>query len=285
MIKYEDKIKGAFYGFAVGDAMGATTEFMTKEQIKKTHGTVKDIIGGGWLKIKAGEVTDDTQMMLCVFDALKKSEGSINKFLYNCCGNFIDWYNSGPIDIGGQCLRVISSFRQDKNKNFNDWFDAAYNSEALGNGGLMRALPAALYNRDFALSQNNLTHNNFTCVQVVDVYYNTINAILNDVPKEKLSSLIRMGGISRYLPTGHVLNTFNNAVYWFLHTDSFEDCIIHCVNDGGDADTISAIAGSIAGLFYGYDNIPKRWRDKLNGEAKEKISEASNWFINYKNNH
>ena len=53
----------------------------------------------------------------------------------------------------------------------------------------------------------------------------------------------------------------NNACYYALNCNSFEDCIINAVNDGGDADTIAAIAGSIAGARFGYDNIPKRWKE------------------------
>lgn len=44
----KNKIAGAVYGFAIGDAMGATTEFMTHEQIRKVYGKVTNIIGGGW---------------------------------------------------------------------------------------------------------------------------------------------------------------------------------------------------------------------------------------------
>lgn len=54
-----DKVKGALYGFAIGDSMGATNEFKTKEQIEY-EGKVTDLIGGGWLNLNAGEVTDDT---------------------------------------------------------------------------------------------------------------------------------------------------------------------------------------------------------------------------------
>ena len=62
-------------------------------------------------------------------------------------------------------------------------------------------------------------------------------------------------------PTGCVINTMNNACYYALNCNSFEECIINAVNDGGDADTIAAIAGSIAGAGFGYDNIPKRWKE------------------------
>jgi ADP-ribosyl-[dinitrogen reductase] hydrolase len=57
-------------------------------------------------------------------------------------------------------------------------------------------------------------------------------------------------------PAGHISSTFNNAVTHFAKTDSFEDCIIQAVNNGGDADTIAAISGSMAGAFYGYSSIP-----------------------------
>lgn len=66
----QDKIKGALYGFAIGDAMGATTEFMDENKIKEKYGIVKDVIGGGWLDIIAGDVTDDTEMSMCVMDVL-----------------------------------------------------------------------------------------------------------------------------------------------------------------------------------------------------------------------
>ena len=46
MTSFQSKIKGALYGFAIGDAMGATTEFMTEASIKAQHGKVKNIIGG-----------------------------------------------------------------------------------------------------------------------------------------------------------------------------------------------------------------------------------------------
>jgi len=57
---------GAYLGLAVGDALGATVEFMLPNEIKYQFGTHRDIIGGGWLKLKAGSVTDDTEMALAL---------------------------------------------------------------------------------------------------------------------------------------------------------------------------------------------------------------------------
>ena len=74
-----------------------------------------------------------------------------------------------------------------------------------------------------------------------------------------------------YEPEGHVVNTLNNALYWTQHSDCFEDAIVSAVNDGGDADTIAAITGSLAGALYGYDAIPQRWISQLDAKVKRDL--------------
>lgn len=63
MTNLANKIGGALFGVAV-DALGAPLEFMNAKEIQHKYGTVKEIIGGGWLNVKPGEVTDDTQMTI-----------------------------------------------------------------------------------------------------------------------------------------------------------------------------------------------------------------------------
>ena len=46
-------------------------------------------------------------------------------------------------------------------------------------------------------------------------------------------------------------------------TRNFEDAVVHAINKGGDADTVGAVTGMIAGRIYGYSTIPQRWLDKL----------------------
>ena len=66
---------GAYLGLAIGDALGATVEFMTPREIQDTYGMHRKIIGGGWLKLKPGQVTDDTGMSLALGDAIISTNG------------------------------------------------------------------------------------------------------------------------------------------------------------------------------------------------------------------
>ena len=278
----QSKIKGALYGFAIGDAMGATTEFMEAESNKKVYGEVDNIIGGGWLNLKAGEVTDDTQMMMCVCEAIEYGFSAVRNWCYEsdsrqsamrdrCCENFIDWYKSNPPDIGGCCRRVIENCIN--NTNYKDWIDIANNPDSLGNGSLMRTLPIILsgQSEDLAMLQGRLTHNNKTCDMAIGLYHKNFEEIL-------YHDTFRNVAIKLAEPTGHVINTLNNALYWVQRTSSFEEAIVRAVNHGGDADTIAAITGSLAGALYGYEAIPQRWINQLSPDIKVNLDKYEKIF-------
>lgn len=71
--------------------------------------------------------------------------------------------------------------------------------------------------------------------------------------------------------SGYVAATLEAAVWSLLNTDSFRDCLIRAVNLGDDADTVGAVAGGLAGLFYGYDRIPEEWLQAI--QRREWIEE------------
>ena len=269
--KKRDKIAGAIYGFAIGDAMGATTEFMTEERIKRKFGKVTDIIGGGWLNLKAGEVTDDTQMTMCVMNALMKTLGEKDPmgyfFMTECRKEFIKWYKSGPKDVGNQCSKAISYMMTGELGIHKD-------NETLGNGSLMRAMPCALLDKELLNElQSRLTHNNYTCTQIVQDYSRLIQNYLNG-----RKYTLRKRNLLE--PSGHIYNTYNNSIYWSCQK-SFEEAIIGAVNHGGDADTIAAITGSLAGARFGYDAIPERWIDQLNPDVKIFLENFKNFAFSY----
>lgn len=66
--------------------------------------------------------------------------------------------------------------------------------------------------------------------------------------------------------SGYVIDTLEASLWCFLTTDNFKDCILKAVNLGDDADTVAAIAGAFAGLYYGLDAIPEEWVGSLLGK-------------------
>ena len=271
-MEIQSKIKGALYGFAIGDAMGATTEFMNELEIKEKYGEVRDIIGGGWLNLKPGEVTDDTQMTMCVCKAIEKFPDDEEKMLDECCKNFVKWLKAKPKDVGNCCMKVISNCASFVC--YESWQTFAEDPESLGNGSLMRTLPIILagLSEDTAISQGQLTHNNILCDTVLSIYYRNLQKVL-------FYGKFMSHATALAEPTGHVVKTFNNALYWVQNTKTFEDAIINPVNHGGDADTIAAITGSMAGALYGYEAIPQRWIDQLDFYVKADLDRYAELFI------
>lgn len=58
---------------------------------------------------------------------------------------------------------------------------------------------------------------------------------------------------------GYVVDTLEASVWGLLTTNSFKECLLKVVNLGEDTDTVGAVAGGLAGIYYGYEGIPKEW--------------------------
>jgi ADP-ribosylglycohydrolase len=71
----ENRALAAYLGFAIGDALGATVEFMTKREVAAQYGVHREIVGGGWLKLAPGQVTDDTEMALALGRSIIRTGG------------------------------------------------------------------------------------------------------------------------------------------------------------------------------------------------------------------
>ena len=86
-----------------------------------------------------------------------------------------------------------------------------------------------------------------------------------DIPEEQIHS------------SGYVVDTMEAALWCFLNTNNYRDCVLKAVNLGNDTDTVACVAGSIAGLYYG--EIPAEWiktirNKKLVDEVIENFSNA-----------
>ena len=63
--------------------------------------------------------------------------------------------------------------------------------------------------------------------------------------------------------SGYVVDTLEAALWCLLNTDNYKDCVLKAVNLGDDTDTVAAVAGGLAGMYYGVESIPKEWLNQL----------------------
>lgn len=255
LIELKDHVAGALYGFAIGDSVGATTEFMTKDEIKSKYGEVTKQIGGGWLGLKPGDVTDDTQMMMCVMDALMSYPDDIALFKKKCADNFAFWLDTEPKDVGCTCRAGIEYYKA----------TGAFigkDEDLQGNGSLMRYLPCAILGLDkFNTAQGELTHNSEVCASLIQMTSEALCESLKcEYPSRKVEGLLA--------PSGRAQNTFNNAIFHASKGD-FNHALWEAVNNGGDSDTIAAIACSLAGARVGLSGIDPKLVGPLSIEVKK----------------
>lgn len=289
-----DRVKGALYGVAVGDALGVTLEFCSKETAKEL-GPHREIIGGGVFNFEPGEVSDDTQMTIAVLKGILRNPQDPRESIGE---EFIEWHDSFPVGEGETISIAIKYF-----KLFRDWEKAtaqahhALRGKSAGNGSLMRTIPCVLaYEREedvlrIAKIQSRLTHYDPLADEACSIYCSigykvlqgwdlrdAIKAVLEK--EDKTCQYLRpiyTWGEEEFISTGFVVDTLRLSLYCLNTTDNFEDAVVKAVSYGGDADTQGAITGGLAGLYYGFGNIPKRWtaalscKDKLDSLAKEVI--------------
>ncbi|WP_343685776.1 ADP-ribosylglycohydrolase family protein [Chryseobacterium gleum] len=62
---------------------------------------------------------------------------------------------------------------------------------------------------------------------------------------------------------GYVLHSLEASLWCFLNSESYAEAVLKAVNLGEDTDTTGAITGGIAGIYYGYENIPEEWIAEL----------------------
>jgi ADP-ribosyl-[dinitrogen reductase] hydrolase len=81
------------------------------------------------------------------------------------------------------------------------------------------------------------------------------------------------------LATGYVVDTLQTVLHFFHTTRGFEACLVAVVNQGGDADTTGAIAGAIAGAYYGPGELPARWLRRLDAAVRGEIEALADRLV------
>jgi len=277
---------GAYLGFACGDALGATVEFLTKGEIAHQHGVHKHIKGGGWLRLAAGQVTDDTEMSIHLGRAILKSP---TWDVRNAADEFAAWLKGVPVDVGDTTRRGIRRYIM------NGTLEEPPGEHLGGNGAVMRNLPVVLATlgdeeacRAWSLEQAHVTHNN----PLADAALLALAAMVRrlvlgggvrDV-REEVNALVARHRAFKFEPyrglsTAFIVDTVQTVMHYYFQTDSVESCVVETVNQGGDADTTGALAGMLAGATYGVESIPTRWLKKLDPKVKAEITQQTDALL------
>ncbi|KAF7599523.1 MAG: ADP-ribosyl-[dinitrogen reductase] hydrolase [Candidatus Dactylopiibacterium carminicum] len=281
--------RGAMLGLAIGDALGATLEFMTPREIRVEYGVHDRIRGGGWLRLASGQVTDDTSMAFSLAESLLRAgqQASAEDFAQA----FDAWMRSKPVDIGHTVRRGIARYRRTGET-------CVPQSDDAGNGATMRCAPVALALLGAApdrvatttLAQARVTHHNpLTDAATLTV----VNMVQAGVAGAGIGALMAQahllvrefpafrfrGGRRAENPSGYIVDTLGAVLQGIDINDSFESVLIDVVNRGGDADTTGAIAGAIMGALAGEEGLPERWVRALDGSARKQCIDHADALI------
>ncbi len=289
-------VHGALFGVAIGDALGVPAEFTDRSVFRKEP--ITDFVGFKSHRQPPGTFSDDSSLTFCLAESLCRGYD-----LNDAGQRFVMWYDENywtagneVFDIGMTTSRAIDRLRRGAKPSLAGDFDEGCN----GNGSLMRIMPLLFYIRDFDLEKryaiikdvSSMTHGHIrsviACFYYLEfalellkgrdkhtAYANTAKTVYDFIVSKQIAqdevnrfaSLLQEDITKRTIDSisssGYVMNTLQASMYCFLNTDNYKDATLMAVNLGNDADTTAAVTGGLAGLYYGFDSIPEKWRTEV----------------------
>ncbi len=290
------KIKDSLIGLAIGDAMGVPIEFTDRE--KCIANPVTKMVGFGSHSVPAGSWSDDTSMTIATMDSYIEKKSIDYKDIMD---KYVEWvvnYKYTPcnfrFDIGDTCFKAIYNYSRNE---MNPLDCGLKEISDNGNGSLMRILPVALYSFYKGLNEeqiieltnniSSLTHAHEISKLGCYIYVRLVLFLLNGKDKYSAYNMIKCVDYSFYSEesikvyerilkndinklelksiksSAYVVDTLEASIWVLLNSNSFSQAIIGAINLGQDTDTVGAVTGSMAGIIYGYNKIPKEWLNKL----------------------
>lgn len=263
-------------GVAVGDALGATVEFMSPRQIADRYGRHDSIVGGGALGWRPGQGTDDTDLTWAVVSAYLDGYSPTV-----AADHMLAWLDTGPPDVGGTTRAGLATYAASGDPTTSGRDD----DRSAGNGSLMRCLPTAIVRDDEhtraieAAEISAITHAEPRAVDSCIAYTDIANALLNGQrPEVAIAAAAARAGlhpevraaldvpadtlVEQLDTSGYVISSLRCAVWAVRQPRPAAEVLVDLVNRGDDADTTGAIAGGLLGLRDPAP-WPPRWLDAL----------------------
>ena len=258
-----NQYKGMFWGLVIGDCLGSPVQFSPKDD----HPHITEMVPCDIFNTPPGFWTDDSSMAFCIAESYVRL-GHYD--LQDIANNFVRWIRDGfwsslphAFDIGqATMIGVGNIMKLGQLENGTE--------ESQGNGSIIRLAPAYIINvgnpDNKILHQiSDLTHCSTGVRNVVDKMTRILDAHVAGSRSAFRSCYSNREQVNN---SGWAVSTLQAALWAFDNSDTFEDGMIAAVNLGGDADSIGAVFGQIAGAFYGFDAIPERWLKKIKNADK-----------------
>ncbi|MBO9998427.1 MAG: ADP-ribosylglycohydrolase family protein [Cyanobacteria bacterium SID2] len=281
-------------GVCVGDALGVPVEFTTRAE--RGDDPVTDMRGYGTYNQPPGTWSDDSSLTLCLAEALCE-DFSLDTISQKFCQWFTAeiWTPHGEVfDIGGSTTRALGKLM----RGVSPTESGETGERSNGNGSLMRILPMVYYAEsvntpvflDRVHQVSAITHAHPRSQMACGIYVSIAAGLLDRVdPKtsyemglnlvesyyskppfveerhhfDRIWNDITTLSIDEIISTGYVVHSLEAALWCFLSTDNYAEAVLQAVNLGNDTDTIAAITGGLAGLYYGFNAIPKAWVNSI----------------------
>ena len=293
----EYPVKSALFGLAVGDALGVPVEFVGRSWLKRFP--VDDMRGHGTHDQPPGTWSDDSSMSFCLAESLCQGydlNDIAEQFLAWCYGQ--KWTPHGEVfDIGNATLSAIERLRS---RQLPPQLAGGMDEGGNGNGSLMRILPLLFYTYNRPVEEryalvsdvSSITHAHFRSVFSCFVYLEVARQLLRgrhaqEAYEEGVAIARQFAEAQQFnrrelfyfsrtlqgkLPevhedniysSGYVVHTLEASLWSLLTTSSYSEAVLRAVNLGEDTDTSGAVTGGLAGLAYGFDDIPADWVEQL----------------------
>jgi ADP-ribosylglycohydrolase len=305
----EKQIRGALPGAAVGDALGVPVEFAGRAVRKEDP--VTGMREFGTHHQPAGTWSDDTSMILATMTGLLEAGAYSPDPVMTEFSLWLKEAKHTPhgtvFDIGNATREAIQRFLNGTAPlqcgGTDDWSN--------GNGSLMRILPVALAFAndadliDRASAISSLTHAHersrmscaFYCLVVSELLHGESLFPATAFAWEVMDARWKFSKKERRLfdrwhpdrlfgrdesgigSSGHVIDTLEAALWVNARHDNYRDAVLHAVNLGDDTDTTGCVAGGIAGLIHGEENIPDDWLEVL--VKKEELIDIAKRFAGF----
>lgn len=284
-------------GVVTGDALGVSVAGVSREDLAKSP--VTSMRDGGIYGQPRGTWSDDGALTLTTVESLLTDYS-----LHNLMDRFRAWREEGKLSARGEVFEIdeATAHAIDAYRAGCDLF--ACGQMDVGNGSLKRIMPISLYFHwkktakliQISLDVSRLTHAHprakWACayhsvlVKLImqgltfgDALMRTVAVMRDVIAKKEKPAFQRLLDLSllecdaaEIGSSNYVIDTLEAAIWCCANTHSYKEAVLFAVNLGNDTDTTGAVTGGIAGLLYGVQAIPEKWRQTLaQGERIEKL--------------